>query len=98
VDEHGLLNVVDVEKAIRPETILITLMHANNEVGTIQPIEEVAHLAKSRGIVFHTDAAQSVGESQQVRSAGGDLLTAGHKLDARRAWSAHIRDGIPWSH
>jgi cysteine desulfurase len=97
VDEHGLLNVVDVEKAIRPETILITLMHANNEVGTIQPIEEVAHLAKSRGIVFHTDAAQSVGKiPTQVRSLGADLLSiAGHKLYAPKGVGAlYIRDGI----
>jgi cysteine desulfurase len=84
VDEHGLVCVGDIEKAIRGNTILISLMHANNEVGTIQPVEEAARLAKSRGVLFHTDAAQSAGKiPTEVDALGVDLLSiAGHKLYA----------------
>ena len=82
VDEVGLVDSQQLRNAITPETILITIMHANNEVGTIQPIAEMATIAKDRGIVFHTDAAQSVGKiPTRVDELGVDLLTvAGHKL------------------
>ena len=62
VDTFGTVNPRDVENAVRPDTVLITIMHANNEVGTIQPIKEIASIAHQKNIVFHTDAAQSVGK------------------------------------
>lgn len=82
VDEFGLVDVKEVERAITSQTILITVMHANNEVGTILPIEEIAALAQKHGIVMHTDAAQSVGKiPTRVDELGVDLLSiAGHKL------------------
>jgi cysteine desulfurase len=90
VDEHGLVSVSDVEKSIRPETILITIMHANNEVGTIQPIEKISRIAKEHSIVMHTDAAQSIGKiPTHVSNLGVDLLSiAGHKIYAPKGIGA----------
>ena len=62
VDRFGMVDPKEIERAITGKTILVTVMHANNEVGTIQPIEEISKIARKHGIVFHTDAAQSVGK------------------------------------
>ncbi len=96
VDEFGMVSVADVERAVTPRTILITIMHANNEVGTIQPIREISEIARKAGIVLHTDAAQSAGKiPTDVRSLGVDLLSvAGHKLYAPKGIGAlYIGEG-----
>jgi cysteine desulfurase len=97
VDEFCLVNPQELQKTVTPQTILITIMHANNEVGTIQPIAEIAEIAKEHGIVFHTDAAQSVGKiPTRVDELDVDLLTiAGHKLYAPKGIGAlYVRGGI----
>lgn len=97
VDTNGLVRVPDVKAAIRAETILITIMHANNEVGTIQPLEEISRIVKKQHIVFHTDAAQSMGKIPvKVEPLGVDLLSiAGHKIYAPKGIGAlYIRKGL----
>jgi len=97
VDADGLVDPADVAAAIRSDTILISVMHANNEVGTIQPISDIAKLAREQGILMHTDAAQSVGKIPTlVDELGVDLLSvAGHKIYAPKGIGAlYIRDGI----
>ena len=97
VDEFGVVDLEALKNAISPQTILITVMHANNEVGTIQPVAEIAGIAKIHGVLIHTDAAQSVGKiPTDVKELGVDLLTvAGHKLYAPKGIGAlYIRHSV----
>ncbi len=97
VDKYGMIQLTDLKKSIKQKTILISIMHANNEIGTIQPIDGISRIAIENNILFHTDAAQSAGKIPvNVKENNIDLLSlAGHKLYAPKGVGAlYLREGI----
>lgn len=97
VDENGVVKLEELKKAIRPTTILITIMAANNEIGTIQPVKEIGEIAKANNVLFHTDAVQAFGQvNLDVKDMNIDMLSAsGHKLNGPKGIGfLYIRKGL----
>jgi len=97
VEETGLISLEELENSITKETILITIMYANNEIGTIQPIKEISEIARKHNILFHTDASQALGKiTVDINELKIDLLSiAGHKLYAPKGIGAlYVRKGV----
>jgi cysteine desulfurase len=97
VDEYGIVDIDYLKKAIKKETILVSIMHSNNEVGTLQPIKEISEILKNYDIYFHTDAVASAGKVKlDVKELGVDLLTiSGHKIHAPKGVGVlYIKEGV----
>ena len=97
MDHHGLVDLDQLERVLRSPTLIVSIMHANNETGTLQPVAEIAQLARERGALVHVDAAQSAAKMQvNVTQLGADLLSlAGHKMYAPKGVGAlFVRHGV----
>ena len=97
VDEYGLITAQQLEAAIRPDTVLVSVMAANNEIGTLEPIGELAAVCKKHGVLFHTDAVQAIGSVKiDVKAMGIDMLSiSGHKFHAPKGIGVlYIRKGV----